>query len=65
VFWKKFTDVSEVLTAYITIALTIEAVNTSETSITFDETTRLYIPEESDFHAWRRENLKFHLFDTR
>jgi hypothetical protein len=42
--WQKFTDVSEVLTA--SIALMMEAVSTSETSVSFYQTTRRNIPED-------------------
>jgi hypothetical protein len=36
----------------------IEAERTSETSVNFNVTTRLYIPEDSELHTRRRENLK-------
>jgi hypothetical protein len=39
----------------------MEAVSTSETSVNFLETTRRNIPEDSQLHARRRENLKYHL----
>jgi hypothetical protein len=39
------------------IALMMEAVRTSETSV-YSETTRRYIPEGSNLHTRRRENLK-------
>jgi hypothetical protein len=47
----KWTDVSEVRTAYIIramndIALMMEVVRTSETSIHLNVTTRHYIPED-------------------
>jgi hypothetical protein len=42
------------------IAMMIEAVRISETSVNSNETTRLYIPEGSNFHIRRRENLKSH-----
>jgi hypothetical protein len=58
VSWK-LTDVSEVLTAPI-IALMMEAVSISDTSVNFYETTRFNIPEDSHFHTRRRENLKSH-----
>jgi phosphoserine aminotransferase len=35
-----------------------EAVSTSETSVNFYQTTRRNIPEESNIHIRRRENLK-------
>jgi hypothetical protein len=41
------------------IALMIEAVRTSETSV-YSETTWRYIPEGSNLHTRRRENLKSH-----
>jgi hypothetical protein len=56
----KFADVSEVLTAFIIIALIMEAVRTSETSVNFNVNTRRYIPEDSKLHVRRRENLKSH-----
>jgi hypothetical protein len=42
-------------------ALMMEAANTSETSVSFYETTRRNIPEDSHFHIRRRENLKSHM----
>jgi hypothetical protein len=39
----------------------MEAVRTSETSVNFNVTTRLYIPEDSNVHARRRENFKSHM----
>jgi hypothetical protein len=57
----KLTDVSEVRTAPIIIAMMMEAVRTSETSDDFNVTTRRYIPEDSKLHTRRRENLKSHL----
>jgi hypothetical protein len=54
VFWDvapcslvEVTDVSEVLTASIFIALMMEVVSTSKTSVNFYQTTRHNIPEES------------------
>jgi hypothetical protein len=38
----------------------IEAVRTSETSVYFNETARLYIPEACGLCAHRRGNLKSH-----
>jgi hypothetical protein len=43
----KFTDVSELLTASIIRALMMEAVSICETLVTFCETTRLNIPDDS------------------
>jgi hypothetical protein len=42
------------------IALMMEAVQTSETSVYFNETTRHYIPAHCHLHTHRRENLKYH-----
>jgi hypothetical protein len=42
------------------IALMMEAVRTSETSVKIYLTTRQYIPEDSELHTRRRENLKSH-----
>jgi hypothetical protein len=60
------TDVSEVRTASITsaiIALIIEAVRTSETSVNFNVTTRRYIPEDSKLYTeqYTREELYSYL----
>jgi hypothetical protein len=65
VFWdilpcsQMSTDVSEVRAASI-IALMMEAARTSETSVNIYLTTRQYIPEDSELHTRRRENLKSH-----
>jgi hypothetical protein len=40
----------------------MEAVRTSETSVDIELRTRQYIPEDSDLHTRRRENLKSHMF---
>jgi hypothetical protein len=40
------------------IALMMEAVSTSETSVNFYQTTRRYNPEDSYLHSRRHENLK-------
>jgi hypothetical protein len=66
VFWDvarcslvEFTDVSETLAASGTRATMImEAAGASKTSVNFYQTTRFNIPEESDLHTRRRENLK-------
>jgi hypothetical protein len=42
-------------------SLMMEAVNTSETSVTFYKSTRRNVPEDSRLHTRRRENLKSHL----
>jgi hypothetical protein len=38
----------------------MEAVRISETSVHSIETTRRYIPEDSEIHTRRSENLKSH-----
>jgi hypothetical protein len=40
------------------IALMMEAARTSETLVTFYQTTRRYNPEDSHLHTHRRENLR-------
>jgi hypothetical protein len=57
------TDVSEVRTAFIIIALMMEAVCTPETSVNIYFTTRQHIPEDFKLHTRRRENLKSHKFE--
>jgi hypothetical protein len=42
----KLTDVSELRTASIIIALMMQAICTSEMSVNFNVTTRRYIPED-------------------
>jgi hypothetical protein len=44
------------------IALMMEAVSTSEMSVSFYQTTRRNIPEDSHVHTRRRENLKSHRY---
>jgi hypothetical protein len=63
VVWQKFSEVSDVLPASTirVIALMMEAVSTSITSVNFYETVRRNIPEDSHLHTRRRENLKSHL----
>jgi hypothetical protein len=62
----KITDVSEALAASIIrvmssrIALMMEAASTPITSVSFYQTTRRNIPEDSHLHIRRRENLKSH-----
>jgi hypothetical protein len=43
------------------IALMMEAVSTSETSVNFYQATRRNIEEDIHLHTRRRENLKSHL----
>jgi hypothetical protein len=42
------------------IALMMEEAFTSETSADIDLTTQQYIPEDSELHTHRHENLKSH-----
>jgi hypothetical protein len=42
------------------IALIMEVVSTSETSVNFYRTTWNKIPEDNQFHTRRRENLRSH-----
>jgi hypothetical protein len=44
------------------IALMMDAVRTSETSVNFNVTTRHYLPKDSKLHTHRRRNLKSHRF---
>jgi hypothetical protein len=44
------------------IALMMEAARTSETSIDIQLRTRQHIPEDSELHIRRRENLKSHFY---
>jgi hypothetical protein len=53
------TDVSEVHTASI-IALMIQIVRTSQTSVYFNETTQRFIPQGYHFQTRHRKNLKTH-----
>jgi hypothetical protein len=52
------TDVPEVYAASIIIALMMEAARTSETSVNIQLRTWRYIPEDSELHTRRHENLK-------
>jgi hypothetical protein len=45
-------------------ALMMEAARTSETLVDIELRTRQYIPEDSELHTRRRENLKSHKFET-
>jgi hypothetical protein len=45
------TDVSEVRTASIIVALMMEAAHTSETSVDIQLRTWQYIPEDSELHT--------------
>jgi hypothetical protein len=39
----------------------MEAARAPETSVDIDSTTQQYIPEDSELHTRRRENLKSHI----
>jgi hypothetical protein len=41
----------------------MDALSTSETSVSFYQPTRRNIPEDSHLYICRRENLKSHLFE--
>jgi hypothetical protein len=51
---ETFTNVSEVFAA----SMVMEAARTSETSVSFYQSTRRNNPEDSYLHTRRRENLK-------
>jgi hypothetical protein len=53
-------DVSEVRPACV-IKSMMEAARTSETSVDIQLRTWQYIPEDSELHSGRRENLKSHI----
>jgi hypothetical protein len=53
------TDVSEIRAVSIIRAM-MEAARTSETSVGIQLRTWQYIPEDSELHTRRRENLKSH-----
>jgi hypothetical protein len=53
-------DVSEVRAASIK-AMMMEAARTSETSVDIQLRTRQYIPDDSELHTCRHENLKSHI----
>jgi hypothetical protein len=55
------TEVSEGLAASMIMAMIIEAVRTSETSVDIQLRTLQYIQEDSELHTRRRENLKSHM----
>jgi hypothetical protein len=54
------TDVSEVRAASIIIALMMEAARISEKLVYIQLRTRQYIPDDSELHTRRCENLKSH-----
>jgi hypothetical protein len=47
--------------ASIIRAIMMEAARTSETSVDIDLRTLQYVPEDSEFHTRRSENLKSHI----
>jgi hypothetical protein len=62
VFWDvapcSLVEVLEVLAASIIRAMMMEAARISETFVNSNQTIRRSIPEHSDLHTRRRENLK-------
>jgi hypothetical protein len=64
VVWWKFTDVSEVLAAYIfrtlVIALITEEASTCKASVNFYQTTWHNSPGDIHLHTHHHENLKSH-----
>jgi hypothetical protein len=56
------TEVSEVRVA--SIVLMVEAARTSETSVDIYLTTLQYIPEDSELHIRRRENLQSRILES-
>jgi hypothetical protein len=59
VVWQKFADVSEKFASIVRAMM--EALSTSETSVSFYETARRNIPQGCYLHTRRRENLNSHL----
>jgi hypothetical protein len=59
------TDVSEARAATIIRAISSQAARASETSVDIQLRTRQYIPEDSEIHTRRRENLKCHIESKR
>jgi hypothetical protein len=57
VVWYKFSDILDVLTACIIRAM-MEELSTFETSVNLHQTTQRNIPEDSQLHTRRCENLK-------
>jgi hypothetical protein len=58
--YLKFRNFWDILRAAPIIRAMMEAARTSETSVDISLTTRQYIPEDSELHTRRRENLKSH-----
>jgi hypothetical protein len=56
--FRVFRDVEPCSHVKMGVALMMEAIRTSETSVHFIVTTRRYIPEDSKLHSRRLENLK-------
>jgi hypothetical protein len=63
IFWDVATY-SMVETNRRYIALMMVAINASETSVNFYQSTRRSIPEDSNLNTRRRENLKYHQFSS-
>jgi Arc/MetJ family transcription regulator len=60
VFWDTM-PCSQIQVASLIRAQIMDAASTSETSVNIDLTTRRYIPEDSELHTRRHENLKSHI----
>jgi hypothetical protein len=60
----RFPYLKPILRARLLIALMMEAVSTSETSVNFYQTTWRYITEDSHLRNRRRDNLKSHLLQS-
>jgi hypothetical protein len=58
--WQKLTDVSEVFAASIIRVMIMAAVRAFESLVSFFQTIRHNISEDSNLHTRRCENLKFH-----
>jgi hypothetical protein len=59
-WWRYSFTLVRLQTKELLIALMMEAVRTSETSLNFNVTTRRYIPDDSKLQTRRRENLESH-----
>jgi hypothetical protein len=57
-----FWDIASCSLAEVLIALMMEEVHTSETSLIFYENARRYIPEGCHVYNYRRDNLICHVF---
>jgi hypothetical protein len=64
VVWEKLTDVSEVLPASIIVALMMEAVSTSATSLNLFQAALRDIPEDSHFLTVLLQNICSYVAQT-